>query len=171
MNTLKKKITFSNIVSSISIDGGILEIKQHRYFALSVLTFLFVMCGYLLFYQTLPPIVQIGIGFSLLFLVWGSYDVLTTQVSFQYRISEKYLSIQAQRKRFKLRYQGWAEGRLSLEVIEGMSNDAGEDTFQVVLFYKDQNCSIPFVLTDGIPSTEKAGEKRQEWAEKLFVGL
>ena len=106
-----KKIKFSNVISTVKIERGVLKIRQLRLFAL---TFMIGFLGSLIWIglnvaQKFPLIVQAGLLFSGLILVWGVYDVATSKVVFNYFIESDLVQIKARKKAFKLNYNGSAK--------------------------------------------------------------
>ncbi len=164
------KIRFSNVISSVNFENGALVIKQFRLFAF-ILMFLFlatiVYFGFI-HKSEMPLIVQIGIGFSSFFLIWGLWDVATSKVYFSYIPDIDFLQIMAKKKKFKLNFQGQGKQFLTLKTKEGFSNDAGEKTYEVVLVFSNDQCEIPLSLSGG-SSQEAATKILEEWRTKLSM--
>lgn len=165
------QVKFSNVISTVRFHRGVLKIRQLRYVAL---LFMVIFLGVLVWGGTtkasdLPVVILVCLGFASVILLWGIFDVLTTQVSFAFRPTSDLLQIKARRRSFSLKYSGTAKGKLSLSVQKQMKDNSNRDRFAVVLTYEDKRCHIPFSLTGSFADKEEAKKELMSWSEKLFL--
>lgn len=164
-------IIFSNIVSSVKIKNDVLKINQLRFFALTCIVLFLGTLIWIGFYRAhaFPFIIKLSIGFSGLILIYALYDIWTSKVSFTYYTVSDLLQIKARRRGFKLNYNGPGKPALSLSIQKQMRGKSNQERFGVVLKYSDSHCSIPFLLSGGHTSREKAQSDLQIWKEKLSL--
>lgn len=166
-----KKVRFSNVISTVRFERGLLKIRQLRLVALA---FMALFLGVLIWLGLdrmgdLPWFVIGCLLFTGVFLVWGIVDVLTTRVSFSFRPASDYLEVKARRKSFRLNYKGTGKERLSLTVQRHAKDKANRSRYCVILNYSDQDCHIPFALTGSFLEESKAKSELEAWAEKLSL--
>ncbi|MAZ49388.1 MAG: hypothetical protein CME65_12585 [Halobacteriovoraceae bacterium] len=164
-----KKIIFSNIVSKVKLKNDILKIDQLRFFALICIVLFLGVLTWLGFNRAneFPLIIKLSMSLGGLILLYALYDISTSKVSFTYYIGSDLLQIKAKRRGFKLNYNGPGKSALSLITQKQMRGKSNRERFGVVLKYNDNECSIPFLLSGGHTSPEKAQLDLLRWEKKL----
>ena len=167
----RKKIRFSKIMSKVQFDKGALQIQQLQGLALvlmgvflGVLIWLIIERG-----AHMPLLIQLGIGLAVIILLWGLYDVATTKVQLIYQPQNDLLILKAQRRGFRLHYNGSAKERLFLSVQKQMTGKSNIQRFMVQLSYEDNRCHIPFVLEGNFHNQAEAAQELQNWQQKLKI--